>query len=135
MDAWPAISRPGVYRAAPDAGIVRLYYLPASRHVVNLERLPDRTLAEGAIASPLEAIAEAILGRWQSGAVSPSFASDGTVAVTLPDGQERRGSWSVDPAGHLHADVAGVAEVGEAWVVGDTLTVLRDGAALTFHRR
>ncbi len=29
------------YDAAPDAGIVRLYFLPGSRKVVNLERLPD----------------------------------------------------------------------------------------------
>ena len=29
------------YLAAPDAGYVRLYYLPKSRHVINLERLPD----------------------------------------------------------------------------------------------
>jgi hypothetical protein len=31
----------GTYEAAPDAGYVRIYYLPRSRHVVNLERLPD----------------------------------------------------------------------------------------------
>jgi len=35
------------YHAAPDAGFVRLYYLPISRHVVNLENLPDRSLPEG----------------------------------------------------------------------------------------
>lgn len=29
------------YLAAPEAGYVRLYYLPKSRRVVNLERLPD----------------------------------------------------------------------------------------------
>ena len=29
------------YEAAPDAGMVRLYFLPGSRKVVNLERLPD----------------------------------------------------------------------------------------------
>ena len=32
------------YTAAPDAGIVRVYFLPRSRRVVNLERLPDAPL-------------------------------------------------------------------------------------------
>jgi hypothetical protein len=35
------------YHAAPDAGFVRIYFLPLSRHVVNLEQLPDRALPEG----------------------------------------------------------------------------------------
>lgn len=35
------------YHAAPEAGFVRIYFLPSSRHVVNLERLPDRSLPEG----------------------------------------------------------------------------------------
>lgn len=34
------------YDAAPDAGIVRVFYLPRSRRLVNLERLPDRPLPE-----------------------------------------------------------------------------------------
>lgn len=34
----------GTYKAAPDAGYVRLYFLPSSRKVVNLELLPDRPL-------------------------------------------------------------------------------------------
>jgi hypothetical protein len=29
------------YEAMPEAGFVRLYYLPLSRHVVNIEQLPD----------------------------------------------------------------------------------------------
>jgi hypothetical protein len=35
------------YQAAPDAGIVRIYFLSISRHVVNLEQLPDRSLPDG----------------------------------------------------------------------------------------
>jgi hypothetical protein len=35
------------YEAAPDAGIVRLFYLPRSHRVINLERLADRPLPEG----------------------------------------------------------------------------------------
>ncbi|HUO80304.1 MAG TPA: hypothetical protein VMU00_09180 [Steroidobacteraceae bacterium] len=35
------------FGAAPEAGYVRLYYLPHSRKLVNLERLPDRPVAPG----------------------------------------------------------------------------------------
>ena len=48
------------YRAAPDVGIVRLYVLPRSHVIVNLERMPDRPLPAGALASPAEAIRAAI---------------------------------------------------------------------------
>ncbi len=56
----------GLYRAAPDAGIVRLYFLPRSRTVVNLERLPDNPLSPDILGSPAEAIkvlATALLSR------------------------------------------------------------------------
>ena len=39
---------PLTYDAAPDAGYVRVYFLPLSRKVVNLERLPDRPVEPGA---------------------------------------------------------------------------------------
>jgi hypothetical protein len=45
------------YDAAPDAGIVRLYVLPRSHTVVNMERLPDRPVAESATTSATEALA------------------------------------------------------------------------------
>jgi hypothetical protein len=34
------------YNASPDAGYVRIYFLPRSHHVVNLERLPDPPVPE-----------------------------------------------------------------------------------------
>lgn len=40
------------YEALPDAGIFRLYYVPRSRRVVNVERLPDRPLPPDALDSP-----------------------------------------------------------------------------------
>jgi hypothetical protein len=40
------------YESAPDAGWVRLYYLPRSHKVVNLERLPDHPVPESAMSSP-----------------------------------------------------------------------------------
>jgi hypothetical protein len=50
---WEVASR--TYEAAPDAGWVRLYYMPRSHDVVNLELLPDRPLAEGAATTPFAA--------------------------------------------------------------------------------
>jgi len=35
------------YDAAPDAGYVRVYFLPRSRRVVNLEQLPDHAIPTG----------------------------------------------------------------------------------------
>lgn len=39
------------FDALPEAGIVRLFYLPRSRRVVNFEQLPDRPLAPDAMAA------------------------------------------------------------------------------------
>lgn len=36
------------YEAAPDAGYVRIFFLPATHRLVNMVRLPDRPLPEGA---------------------------------------------------------------------------------------
>jgi hypothetical protein len=44
------------YEAAPDAGYVRLYMLPRSHKVVNLERLPDPPLPQGALDSPAQMV-------------------------------------------------------------------------------
>jgi hypothetical protein len=40
-----------IYEFAPDAGIVRLFYLPRSRWIVNLERLPDPPVGDPSLGS------------------------------------------------------------------------------------
>jgi hypothetical protein len=52
----------GKFDAAPDAGIVRVYYLPRSRRVVNLERLADGPLPAGALENPMAIVAQAVHG-------------------------------------------------------------------------
>ena len=47
------------YDAAPDAGIVKVYFLPASHRFVNMERLPDRPLPPGALKDPGVAVKDA----------------------------------------------------------------------------
>jgi hypothetical protein len=44
------------YDAAPDAGYVRVYYVPHSMRVVNLERLPDPAGAAESVKSPADAL-------------------------------------------------------------------------------
>jgi hypothetical protein len=44
------------YAAAPEAGIVRIYYLPQSHRLVNLERLADRPLPADALTDPRRAM-------------------------------------------------------------------------------
>ena len=41
-----------VYQATPEAGYVKLYILPRSHKVVNIERLPDRPLPDGFMSAP-----------------------------------------------------------------------------------
>lgn len=53
------------YEAAPDAGYVRVYYVPHSMRVVNLEQLPDRPVPAGAMKSPqdmLKLAASSLIG-------------------------------------------------------------------------
>ena len=49
------------YDALPEAGVVRVFYLPQSKHVINMERLPDRQLPAGAIESPMATIAQSFI--------------------------------------------------------------------------
>lgn len=50
------------YDAAPDAGYVRVYYVPNSMRVVNLERLPDKAVPAGAMKSPQDMLKLAASG-------------------------------------------------------------------------
>jgi hypothetical protein len=54
-----AESSAGFYSEVPEAGIVRMFYLPHSHHLVNLEQLADRPLPEGALSDPRIAIQDA----------------------------------------------------------------------------
>ena len=54
-----------VYQYAPEAGFVRVYYLPRSHQVVNLELLPDRPLPAGLLDSPA-ALAQAAIAALRS---------------------------------------------------------------------
>ena len=59
-------------------------------------------------------LAEAIVGSWKSPFGDLTFRDDGTVSAHMGDGANFTGNWSVDAAGHLHADVMGTAMDAEA---------------------
>ncbi len=116
--------------AAPGAGQVRLYYLPESRKVVNLERLADGETPTGKAQRPLQ---EAIVGSWRNNFANATFTSDGRVTASVM-GRRSAGEWSVDAEGRLHAEIAGRAEVAEASVSGDELRISLTGRVVTLIR-
>jgi hypothetical protein len=116
------------FEAAPRSGQVRLYYLPASRKVVNLEAFAAGTPA--AAPSPL---AEAIIGSWRNHFAKATFTSDGRVTASVM-GRHSAGQWSVDAEGRLHAEIAGRSEIAQASVSGDELSITLTGRVVTLAR-
>jgi hypothetical protein len=126
------IVAPPAFEAAPATGNVRLYYLPASRKVVNLERLSDASLPPvDMVQRPLE---EAIVGSWRNSFANATFASDGRVTASVR-GHRTTGRWSVDGAGRLHADIAGQAGIAQASVLGAELRITLGGKGFTLTRQ
>jgi hypothetical protein len=116
------------FEAAPRSGQVRLYYLPASRKVVNLEALTDVTLP--VVPRPL---AQAIIGSWRNHFAAATFAADGRVTARVM-GRHSAGQWSVDAEGSLHAEIAGRTEIAQASVSGDELCIKLAGRVVTLAR-
>ncbi len=88
---------------------------------------------------PMEArdprpLAEAIVGRWRMGPLALEFVADGTARFKGPDGTESQGHWAVDGMGQLHADLMDKDQVGDAWIVGHTLTICTVGMTFNFQR-
>ena len=133
------------YQAAPEAGIVRLYFLPRSHKVVNFERLPDRPLPPGATTSPtmaFGALATAMRShdsiqrneaRAELEAIKDKFEADRAAAATPPPAGQRDprplseailGSWSSGlismtfmPDGTVVATLGGRQQRGR-WSIG-----------------
>ena len=116
------------FAAAPGSGQVRLYYLPASRKVLNLE-----AFAEGTPTSAPRPLAEAIIGSWRNHFAKATFTSDGRVTATVM-GRDAAGQWSVDTDGRLHAQIAGRTEIAHASVNGDELRITLTGRLVTLSR-
>jgi hypothetical protein len=116
------------FEAAPSSGQVRLYYLPASRKVVNLEAVTDSTRA-----SAPRPLAQAITGSWRNQFAKATFTSDGHVTASVM-GRHSEGQWSVDAEGLLHAEIAGRSEIAQASVSGNELRITLAGRVVTLTR-
>lgn len=118
------------YEAAPDSGEGRVYYLPAARKVINLERLAITDASPVTQPRPLH---EALVGSWRNHLAQATFTADGRVTASVM-GRSSAGAWSVDPQGRLHAQIAGRDEVAQASVSGNELRISLSGRVVTLTR-
>ena len=145
-----------VYEASPDDGIVRVYLLPGSDRVVNLERIadPPPTALEARAAAVLRerfgasppgeaappsgatpatpaALREALLGRWQAQGLPMAFEfrADGTVVGGEGSAAEVK-RWEVIDAGRIRID----GEEQRVEVAGDVLRLVTGGPTFRFER-
>jgi hypothetical protein len=49
-------------------------------------------------------------------------------------GSDKNGRWSIDADGKLRAGIMGHEQSVDAWIAGDTLTIVDEGRAVTFTR-
>ena len=171
---------PSTYHDAPDAGWVRAYYLPLSKMIVNIQRLPNasappeltrdgivraigatlsgnrreanearagiasvgdalKAAFDGSLQPPSSAprdprpLAQAILGTWAAPLIRVTFSDDG-VAIVRMFGGDKNGRWSIDADGRLRAAVMGHEQSVDAWVAGDTLSIVVEGRTITLTR-
>ncbi len=80
------------------------------------------------------ALREAAIGNWTSPLLSISIRDDGTLTATLASGPASSGRWSVDAAGRVVTDVLGAAQVIDASIAGDVLTLVLNGRTLNLRR-
>ena len=120
-----------VYSAAPDAGIIRVYYLPRSKTVVNLEHLADRALPAGAAGSPA-AIAQEALASFGSHDLNQRAEAMAQMAAMKSSIEAGSKAAAVQPpAGALDPRPLAEAIVG-TWQTGPIgVTFLADGTMTT----
>jgi hypothetical protein len=123
----------GQYDRAPETGAVRLFVLPRSRKVVNLEPLvADGPLARAAEDHPSAA---SIVGAWRGQGMTATFAPDGTAEAQLPNGIVVTGRWSIDAHGRVRVTGLGGEDAPvEVAIAGDAMDVRMDGVRLPFRR-
>jgi hypothetical protein len=117
------------YEAIPQAGIVRVYYLPQSRMVVNLEQLPDRPLAPGALESPIETVKDAFAGMRSHDRVRSAEAMATLQALGNAEKAVFEGATNAPPSGPRDSRPLAEAILG-TWQLGPMKVTFRgDGTA------
>jgi hypothetical protein len=110
------------YDAAPDAGFVRAYYLPRTRRLVNLERLPNR-LPSG----PEEA--REMFGEMARGIFTGDPVARANAAGLIDAGQELIAEPSAAPSGRVAGGLVREALVGKWTHPLVTVQLAEDGTA------
>lgn len=138
---------PSSYAALPDAGIVRLFYLPHSRRLVNFEQLADRPLPDGALTNPRVALKDAVSAAFGSAdaraelaAIGHSMQAQFTPAESAPAGTDAQslqdalpGTWSnplisvtFGPDGSVAATLPGGMKRSGHWSIDASGHLLSD---------
>ncbi len=133
---------PWQYEAASDSGPYRLYVLPRSHKVINLEPLmatatPGRAPSEpaGAVQAEARPSAAELVGTWRGPGITATFLADGAASARLANGVTVPGRWSIGADGRVQVTgLAGGDETVDVAIAGDTLEVRMDGARIPFHR-
>jgi len=119
------------YNEAPEAGIVSLYVLPRSHVIVNMERMPDRPLPAGALASPAEAIRVAITTARSGDSVAAAEAMAEMAAIKTAMHVEMAGSATPPPPDQRDPRPLADAILG-SWQTGPIkMAFLADGTMVT----
>jgi len=122
---------PQFYRGAPDAGHVKVYFLPRSKTLVNLELLPDRPLPAGVMdsAGTLAKGALAGLASHDENAQAEALAE---MAVLRKGFQEGVLPATVEPSAGQHDQPPLAEAIVGAWRAGPiTVTFSADGSMST----
>jgi hypothetical protein len=85
------------YEAAPQAGYVRVFYLPRSRKAVNLERLSARPAGEATITAILESAKDSLSALASGDTVKAAEAMAGLLAMQEQYKQQRATGRSAPP--------------------------------------
>jgi hypothetical protein len=118
------------YHAAPEVGIVRLYVLPRSHVILNLEHLPDRPLPAGATSSPTAAIGDAITAVRSQDPVKSAEARAELAAIEKAMKAEMSGTATPPPADQRDPRPLAQAILG-TWQTGPiSMSFLPDGAMI-----
>jgi hypothetical protein len=116
------------YNAAPEAGIVRLYVLPRSHVILNMERMPDRPLPAGALTSPAEAVRAAVTAMRSQDPVQAAEARAEMAALESAMQVERSNVATPPPADQRDPRPLAEAILG-TWQTGPiSMSFLPDGA-------
>jgi len=76
---------------------------------------------------------QAILGTWTNPLIQVTFSENGLATVHMFGG-DKNGRWSVDADGKLRAGLMGHEQSVDAWVAGETLTIVAEARAIKFTR-